>query len=123
LRPRWLLAVPLLLLLAGILWIEQYRAAGVHLREPLDYTCLEHAPVGWHEAFEATASWTGAPPRLECDLVHLRTGATYHWDSGSATTVPWVSRWVASLAAGGTVVAVVVSSVRRRRRGREREPA
>jgi hypothetical protein len=123
LRPRWLLAVPVMLLFAGVLWIEQYLAAGVHLREPLDYTCLEHAPDGWDEAIEATARWSGTPPRLECHLVHRTTGETAQWDSGSATTVPWLLRWVALLVAGSTVVTVVVTSVRRRRRGREREPA
>jgi hypothetical protein len=113
-----------MLLLAGALWVEQYLAAGVHLREPLDYTCLEHAPDGWDEAIEATGSWTGTPPRLECHLVHRRTGETAHWDSGSVTFVPWSLRWASLLAAGGTVLAVTVSAaVARRRRGRAREPA
>jgi hypothetical protein len=122
LRSRWLLAVPVLLLLAGIFWVQQYLAAGVHLREPLDYTCLEHAPDGWNEAIQATASWTGSPPRLECHLVHRVTGETASWDSGSVTLVPWLLRWLSLLAAGGTVLAVAASAIRRRR-GRRRRPA
>jgi hypothetical protein len=114
-RPRWLWAVPVLLLLAGTFWVQQYLAAGVHLREPLDYTCLEHAPASWHEAIDATASWTGTPPRLECQLTNPRTGETAHWDSGGATLVPWLSMWTSLVAAAGIVGAVTVSALGRRR--------
>jgi hypothetical protein len=123
LRPRWLLAIPFLLLLAGTFWVEQNVAAGVHLREPLDYSCLEHVPDGWDEAIQATATWTGAPPRLGCHLLHRTTGETASWDSGSVTFVPWLLRWVALLAAGGIVLAVSASAIRRRRGRRDREPA
>jgi hypothetical protein len=115
LRPRWLLAVPLLLLLAWGFWVGEHLAAGVLLPEQVEHDCRQHAPDGWQEGIEVTVVWGGAPPRLECHLVHRVTGETASWDSGSVTFVPWALRWASLLAAAATVVAVVVSALKRRR--------
>lgn len=117
-RFRSLVQMGVLLLLAGSLHLVQGSVAGVHFKEPLDFSCYGYAPDGWYEATQATARWTGVPPRLECDLLNRRTGETTRWDSGTSTLVPWLLMWVALM---GVVFLVLreTASVISRRRGRD----
>jgi hypothetical protein len=61
--------------------------------------CLDKAPPRWHEAFHAEAEVTSLPPRIRCDMVNTRTGATASWDSGSPSLPAFVLAALAGLGA------------------------
>lgn len=116
-RARWLWAVPVLLLSAGAMYASQFAAAGVMFMEPLAFACDAHAPAGWYEATDATGTWTGTPPKLTCHMVNGATGETAYWDSGSATTAPWLLMWASLLGTAVVAGGVVVPALRRSARG------